>query len=251
MAHAGEFQNIHFFSSSFFLYFFCFRLPTPSRLFPSPLRFTPSHRFKPFNYISLNPNPLVERVHRDQQRPDGRVHYRDAPLAAVAHGAFWLAGHRAQPARRRPRYRHPGGVTRDDKPSPGLYEVNRRLEFLGSGKLLGCFRSSECKGGRSASPFLALFLLLLLLSLTLSSSISIQNDPNTHRDQREDLQKRLKELLKALRKAKLVCGRPLVIKARVPIIKCELTFGVAVDISLGAVNGAAAVEYIQAQVIWG
>ena len=251
MAHAGEFQKIHFFSSSFFLYFFCFRLPTPSRLFPSPLRFTPSHRFKPFNYISLNPNPLVERVHRDQQRPDGRVHYRDAPLAAVAHGAFWLAGHRAQPARRRPRYRHPGGVTRDDKPSPGLYEVNRRLEFLGSGKLLGCFRSSECKGGRSASPFLALFLLLLLLSLTLSSSISIQNDPNTHRDQREDLQKRLKELLKALRKAKLVCGRPLVIKARVPIIKCELTFGVAVDISLGAVNGAAAVEYIQAQVIWG
>jgi hypothetical protein len=43
----------------------------------------------------------------------------------------------------------------------------------------------------------------------------------------------------------------MVIKARVPIIKCELTFGVAVDISLGAVNGAAAVEYIQAQVIWG
>ena len=43
----------------------------------------------------------------------------------------------------------------------------------------------------------------------------------------------------------------MVIKARVPIIKCELNFGVAVDISLGAVNGAAAVEYIQAQVIWG
>jgi len=51
-----------------------------------------------------------------------------------------------------------------------------------------------------------------------------------------------------MRKAKLVCGRPLVIKARVPIIKCDLSFGVAVDISLGAVNGAAAVEYIQAQV---
>ena len=90
-----------------------------------------------------------------------------------------------------------------------------------------------------------------LLPLTRSSSFPFRNGPNTLRDQRDDLQKRLKELLKALRKAKLVCGRPMVIKARVPIIKCELNFGVAVDISLGAVNGAAAVEYIQAQVIWG
>lgn len=104
-------------------------------------------------------------------------------------------------------------------------------------------------------PFLHLPLThSLLLPLThslLFFFLAFQNNLTTLRDQREDLQKRLKELLKALRKAKLVCGRPMVIKARVPIIKCELNFGVAVDISLGAVNGAAAVEYIQAQVIWG
>lgn len=109
-----------------------------------------------------------------------------------------------------------------------------RREKLGA-RPLSCFLP------RSLFPFL----------LTFSSPSPPRTDLCNPREQREDLQKRLKELLKALRKAKLVCGRPMVIKARVPIIKCELNFGVAVDISLGAVNGAAAVDYIQAQVIWG
>lgn len=45
-----------------------------------------------------------------------------------------------------------------------------------------------------------------------------------------------------------MAGKAIVIKARVPIIKCHLSMGVAADISLGAVNGAVAVQYIQAQV---
>ena len=71
---------------------------------------------------------------------------------------------------------------------------------------------------------------------------------SSFRDQRHILGTRLKALLKALRKGGLVAGKAIVIKARVPIIKCQLTMGVAADISLGAVNGAAAVQYIQAQV---
>lgn len=51
-----------------------------------------------------------------------------------------------------------------------------------------------------------------------------------------------------MRKAGLVAGKAIVIKARVPIIKCHLALGVAADISLGAVNGAAAVEWVQRQV---
>lgn len=122
-----------------------------------------------------------------------------------------------------------------------------------TGKLLEVFfRSSECARGRPRPLFAVNFLPLSpSFHLLYPPRNSFKKNANLFRDQREDLQKRLKELLKALRKAKLVCGRPMVIKARVPIIKCELNFGVAVDISLGAVNGAAAVEYIQAQVIWG
>ena len=50
-----------------------------------------------------------------------------------------------------------------------------------------------------------------------------------------------------MRKQGLVAGKAIVIKARVPIIKCHLSLGVAADISLGAVNGAAAVEWVQRQ----
>ena len=73
--------------------------------------------------------------------------------------------------------------------------------------------------------------------------------PAPPRDQRRTLTERLRTLLKALRKAGLVEGKPLVIKARVPIIKCKLRLGVQVDVSLGAANGAAAVEYVQRQVV--
>lgn len=67
-------------------------------------------------------------------------------------------------------------------------------------------------------------------------------------DQRHALGDRLRALLKAMRKANLVAGKAVVIKARVPIIKCDLRSGVAVDVSLGAANGAAAVGFIQRQV---
>ena len=53
------------------------------------------------------------------------------------------------------------------------------------------------------------------------------------------------------RKANLVAGKAVVIKARVPIIKCDLRSGVAVDVSLGAANGAAAVRFIHKQVRFG
>ena len=61
----------------------------------------------------------------------------------------------------------------------------------------------------------------------------------------------LKTLLKSMRKQGLVAGKAIVIKARVPIIKCHLSLGVAADISLGAVNGAAAVDWVQRQVMRG
>jgi DNA polymerase sigma len=67
-------------------------------------------------------------------------------------------------------------------------------------------------------------------------------------DQRQALGDRLRALLKAMRKGNLVAGKAVVIKARVPIIKCDLRAGVAADISLGAANGAAAVRFIQKQV---
>lgn len=67
-------------------------------------------------------------------------------------------------------------------------------------------------------------------------------------DQRHALGDRLRALLKAMRKANLVAGKAVVIKARVPIIKCDLRSGVAVDVSLGAANGAAAVRFIHKQV---
>jgi len=54
-----------------------------------------------------------------------------------------------------------------------------------------------------------------------------------------------------MRKANLVAGKAVVIKARVPIIKCDLRSGVAVDVSLGAANGAAAVRFIYKQVRFG
>lgn len=136
------------FSLCFFSSLSASSTPDPSHLFP---RFSLFHRFQPVFFISVNPKSLSERGECDQQLPNGRLHYRDAPLAAVTHCAVRLAGHRAQPTGRRPRYSHPGGVSRDDEPSPGLYEVNRRLEFLGPGKLPGCFPSSARRGKETST----------------------------------------------------------------------------------------------------
>ena len=87
--------------------------------------------------------------------------------------------------------------------------------------------------------------------------------------QRKQLSEQLEDLLSVLLKRRLLRGRPRVIEARVPIIKCLLELGgkgrgaseasgagaaaalppLPVDISLGADNGAAAVDFVRRQVL--
>ncbi|KAL0044929.1 hypothetical protein WJX82_002262 [Trebouxia sp. C0006] len=64
--------------------------------------------------------------------------------------------------------------------------------------------------------------------------------------QRDFLGELLEDLLEAFKTINLLRGKAKIIDARVPIIKCTLDFGsgLAADISLGAVNGAAAVQYV-------
>lgn len=70
--------------------------------------------------------------------------------------------------------------------------------------------------------------------------------------QRKALGEQLEDLLDALLKTGLVRGRAQIIEARVPIIKCCMALGgpegLAVDICIGAANGAAAVGFIRRQV---
>ena len=70
--------------------------------------------------------------------------------------------------------------------------------------------------------------------------------------QRRGLTQLLEELLDALTEKTLIVGKAQIIGAKVPIIKCRINLGehgVAADISLGALNGAAAVELIRKQVL--
>jgi DNA polymerase sigma len=72
------------------------------------------------------------------------------------------------------------------------------------------------------------------------------------RSQREAVKAELQKLLKALRKRGAVTGKPLVIMARVPIIKCILAFKglhMPADISLGVANGLSAVAFVEQQVL--
>ncbi|KAL0040123.1 hypothetical protein WJX79_007645 [Trebouxia sp. C0005] len=64
--------------------------------------------------------------------------------------------------------------------------------------------------------------------------------------QRDFLGELLEDLLEAFKAINLLKGKAKIIDARVPIIKCTLDFGsgLAADISLGAANGAAAVQYV-------
>ncbi|KAL0029353.1 hypothetical protein WJX77_001697 [Trebouxia sp. C0004] len=64
--------------------------------------------------------------------------------------------------------------------------------------------------------------------------------------QRDLLGELLEDLLEAFKTINLLKGKAKIIDARVPIIKCTLDFGcgLAADISLGAANGAAAVQYV-------
>ncbi|KAL3160428.1 hypothetical protein ABBQ32_010750 [Trebouxia sp. C0010 RCD-2024] len=67
------------------------------------------------------------------------------------------------------------------------------------------------------------------------------------RNQRSCLGDLLEDLLDALTTAGMLKGKARIIDAKVPIIKCTLDYGsgLAADISLGAVNGAAAVKLVR------
>ncbi|KAL3151268.1 hypothetical protein ABBQ38_013107 [Trebouxia sp. C0009 RCD-2024] len=67
------------------------------------------------------------------------------------------------------------------------------------------------------------------------------------RNQRSCLGDLLEDLLDALTTACMLKGKARIIDAKVPIIKCTLDYGagLAADISLGAVNGAAAVKFVR------
>ncbi|GAB4814301.1 hypothetical protein N2152v2_001347 [Parachlorella kessleri] len=69
--------------------------------------------------------------------------------------------------------------------------------------------------------------------------------------QRKQLGELLEDLLDGLLGAGLIRGRAQIIEARVPIIKCCLAVGpgLMADISLGATNGAAAVDFVRRQVV--
>ena len=70
--------------------------------------------------------------------------------------------------------------------------------------------------------------------------------------QRKALGEQLEDLLDALLRTGVVRGRAQVIEARVPIIKCHMDLGgpegLAVDVCIGAANGAAAVGFVRRQV---
>ena len=71
------------------------------------------------------------------------------------------------------------------------------------------------------------------------------------RHQRDAVKAELQKLLKALRKRGAVVGKPLLITARVPIIKCTLAVPggrIPADISLGVANGLSAVALVEQQV---
>ncbi|KAL4428251.1 hypothetical protein ABPG75_002340 [Micractinium tetrahymenae] len=69
--------------------------------------------------------------------------------------------------------------------------------------------------------------------------------------QRKQLSELLEDLLDGMLQRRLLRGKAQIIEARVPIIKCRLDFGggLAADISLGAENGAQAVDFVRRQVL--
>ena len=77
------------------------------------------------------------------------------------------------------------------------------------------------------------------------------NKPHGCRQQRDAVKAELQKLLKALRKRGALVGKPLLIGARVPIIKCALAVPgarIPADISLGVANGLSAVALVEQQV---
>ena len=85
----------------------------------------------------------------------------------------------------------------------------------------------------------------------LSKSGGVRLTSGARRHQRDAVKAELQKLLKALRKRGALVGKPLLIGARVPIIKCALAVlggRIPADISLGVANGLSAVALVEQQV---